>query len=263
MSSDAVPGQSKVLAGGNKDIRDGKAPNANMGEMVKQKWEATSRKNSFNRHTTQASSFVSENLTWSLSPKRQPVVTKEPQSERLSYTTTRYCFLRRTRLAERLEINNWRVLLRLLPLSTSQWPDRLKSKRNLYKQFIADFITTEEDIMKNETEPTFEDNPLSTEPGSKWNTFFKDEELRETIAKDVHRTHPSYSFFTQGTTYDVMKRMLFIFAKLNPGVSYIQGMNEVLAPLYYTFMTDTVKNSDIYPPASPSSPFTILTNQTM
>ena len=44
-----------------------------------------------------------------------------------------------------------------------------------------------------------------------------------------------------------MKRMLFIFAKLNPGVSYIQGMNEVLAPLYYTFMTDTVKNSDIYP----------------
>ena len=101
--------------------------------------------------------------------------------------------------------------------------------------------------MNNETEPTFEDNPLSTEPGSKWNTFFKDEELRETIAKDVHRTHPSYSFFTQGTTYDVMKRMLFIFAKLNPGVSYIQGMNEVLAPLYYTFMTDTVKNSDIYP----------------
>ena len=112
----------------------------------------------------------------------------------------------------------WRVLLGLLPLSTSQWPDRLKSKRNLYKQFIADFITTEEEIMKNETEPTFEDNPLSTEPGSKWNTFFKDEELRETIAKDVHRTHPSYSFFTQGITYDVMKRMLFIFAKLKTQV---------------------------------------------
>ncbi len=36
-----------------------------------------------------------------------------------------------------------------------------------------------------------------------------------------------------------MIRALFIFAKLNPGLTYIQGMNELLAPLYYTFSTDT------------------------
>lgn len=35
-----------------------------------------------------------------------------------------------------------------------------------------------------------------------------------------------------------MIRALFIFAKLNPGLTYIQGMNELLAPLYYTFSTD-------------------------
>jgi hypothetical protein len=35
-----------------------------------------------------------------------------------------------------------------------------------------------------------------------------------------------------------MIRALFIFAKLNPGLTYIQGMNELLAPLYYTFRTD-------------------------
>ena len=28
-----------------------------------------------------------------------------------------------------------------------------------------------------------------------------------------------------------MKRALFIFAKLNPGLRYVQGMNELLAPL--------------------------------
>ena len=32
-----------------------------------------------------------------------------------------------------------------------------------------------------------------------------------------------------------MKRLLFVFAKLNPGLTYVQGMNEVLAPLYYTY----------------------------
>ena len=35
-----------------------------------------------------------------------------------------------------------------------------------------------------------------------------------------------------------MKRALFIFAKLNPGLRYVQGMNELLAPLYYHFRTD-------------------------
>jgi hypothetical protein len=33
-------------------------------------------------------------------------------------------------------------------------------------------------------------------------------------------------------------RSLFIFAKLNPGIKYVQGMNEVLAPLLYIFRTD-------------------------
>ena len=33
-------------------------------------------------------------------------------------------------------------------------------------------------------------------------------------------------------------RALFIFAKLNTGVRYVQGMNEVYAPLYYVFKAD-------------------------
>jgi TBC1 domain family member 13 len=32
-----------------------------------------------------------------------------------------------------------------------------------------------------------------------------------------------------------MARILFIYAKLNPGIKYTQGMNEVLAVLYYCF----------------------------
>lgn len=36
-----------------------------------------------------------------------------------------------------------------------------------------------------------------------------------------------------------MKRALFIFAKLNPGLTYVQGMNELYAPLYYLFKRDT------------------------
>ena len=32
-----------------------------------------------------------------------------------------------------------------------------------------------------------------------------------------------------------MSRILFLYARLNPGVMYVQGMNEILATLYYCF----------------------------
>lgn len=38
--------------------------------------------------------------------------------------------------------------------------------------------------------------------------------------------------------YDVLSRLLFIYAKVNPGLCYVQGMNEILAPIYYALMTD-------------------------
>ena len=38
--------------------------------------------------------------------------------------------------------------------------------------------------------------------------------------------------------YDVLARILLLYAKLNRGVRYVQGMNELCAPLYYLFAQD-------------------------
>jgi len=35
--------------------------------------------------------------------------------------------------------------------------------------------------------------------------------------------------------WEVVERMLFIYAKLNPGQGYVQGMNEIIGPIYYVF----------------------------
>ena len=40
-----------------------------------------------------------------------------------------------------------------------------------------------------------------------------------------------------------IKRALLVYAKLNPGIKYIQGMNEIYAPIYYHFATDTNKDA--------------------
>lgn len=39
--------------------------------------------------------------------------------------------------------------------------------------------------------------------------------------------------------WEVVERILFIYAKLNPGLSYVQGMNEILGPIYYTLASDS------------------------
>ena len=134
---------------------------------------------------------------------------------------------------------SWRILLNLLPeKDKSLWPAALKRKRDMYREFCDDLILDQEELLKRgdgDDIDLSEDNPLSNTNGSKWNEYYKDEEVKETIAKDVHRTHPGYAFFG-GEVYTALKRMLFIFAKLNPGICYIQGMNEIMAPLYYVFM---------------------------
>lgn len=33
--------------------------------------------------------------------------------------------------------------------------------------------------------------------------------------------------------YDYISRILYVYAKLNPKIQYVQGMNEILAPIFY------------------------------
>lgn len=42
-----------------------------------------------------------------------------------------------------------------------------------------------------------------------------------------------------------MKNILLLFAKLNPEIRYVQGMNEVLAPLYYVLSTDHEEKNSV------------------
>ena len=58
--------------------------------------------------------------------------------------------------------------------------------------------------------------------------------MREIIWKDTDRTYIDIPFFSQHNK-QVLARMLYVFGTLNAGVRYIQGMNELLAPILYVF----------------------------
>jgi len=50
-----------------------------------------------------------------------------------------------------------------------------------------------------------------------------------------------YAPLTKGDEahWEVVERILFLYAKLNPGQGYVQGMNEIIGPIYYVFATDS------------------------
>lgn len=38
--------------------------------------------------------------------------------------------------------------------------------------------------------------------------------------------------------WEVVQRIVFLYAKLNPGQGYVQGMNEIIGPIYYVLGSD-------------------------
>jgi hypothetical protein len=157
----------------------------------------------------------------------------------------------------------WKLLLGYLLPDRGLWPTELAKKRSQYKNFKDELLMNPSEItlkldksptcdadekcesggMLSRSEITHGEHPLSLGKSSIWNKYFQDSEIIEQIDRDVKRTHPDMAFFSGDTPLaktnrEVMNNILVIFAKLNPGIRYVQGMNELLAPLFYTFRND-------------------------
>ena len=167
----------------------------------------------------------------------------------------------------------WKIALGYLSLNTDNWENDINKNRNLYnnykQKYMFDFLYFDLNKAKNE-------DPLSKKTKKNiWNNLFNDQELYQTIHKDILRTRSNMNFVsmpnnknnisseiiiekainkknqiniknsllnnnidTFETNADVMNRILFIYAKLHNDVCYIQGMNDLLAPIYYCFSND-------------------------
>lgn len=76
--------------------------------------------------------------------------------------------------------------------------------------------------------------------------IIKDKELIKQIELDLPRTQSNEPFFIlkpkgkkEQTHYEIIKRILYIYAKVNPKMKYTQGMNEICAVIYFALWKDT------------------------
>ena len=86
---------------------------------------------------------------------------------------------------------------------------------------------------------------MNNTSNSIWQGYFKSHQLYEIIEKDLKRTRNEEPFFQKQsktnpkeTNLEVLKRILFIFAQKYPDICYVQGLNEILATIFYCFSID-------------------------
>ncbi|CAD5234663.1 unnamed protein product [Bursaphelenchus xylophilus] len=162
----------------------------------------------------------------------------------------------------------WRLFLGFLPKERQEWHAVLTKQRADYKALVTNMI--EAHIECSEEGPV--DHPLSDGKDSQWAKFFADNDVLIQIDKDVRRLRPEIDFFQRISHYplkegqklsarlntldnngepveqpngeyhwQVVERILFIYSKVNPGIKYVQGMNEIIGPIYYVFASDPDK----------------------
>ena len=97
---------------------------------------------------------------------------------------------------------------------------------------------------KPPVQPKTNTNTIEHDEEYKWNQFFENAALLDEIRKDVVRTHPDLHFFLEPEDnlgqrrYAALERILFVWAKLNRGVRYVQGMNEIVGTIYFVLAND-------------------------
>ena len=161
----------------------------------------------------------------------------------------------------------WKINFDYLPYDTKQWGTFLISKRTAYKKYrthVFEKLEKELELYKDYDKMSEEEKKDVDKKSHKL--------VLEEICKDTNRTHSEMNFFVKpidnkntftekeilelvenkrnctlkniNDTYkinivlthaDLLSRILFIYSKFEPEVSYVQGMNEILAPIYYKY----------------------------
>eukprot|EP01028_Stygiella_incarcerata_P005877 TRINITY_DN2429_c0_g1_i1.p1 TRINITY_DN2429_c0_g1~~TRINITY_DN2429_c0_g1_i1.p1 ORF type:complete len:550 (-),score=194.19 TRINITY_DN2429_c0_g1_i1:144-1793(-) len=149
----------------------------------------------------------------------------------------------------------WKVFLKLFDASKpfEEWGRLLSLKRKRYrdfkKRYLVDPRSPGEDTDDDEEEAEVDlevENPLSLEESSSWTQYFQTEQLQDEIKQDLERLHPGDDFFGREDVQEMMLRVLTVWCRHNPSLSYRQGMHELLSFLLFACHSETWVEDESY-----------------
>lgn len=109
----------------------------------------------------------------------------------------------------------WRLLLDYMPSSSARRAETLARKRQVYKDVVAQH---------------YEGQPTAS--GER-----EDATMRQ-ISVDIPRTSPGLSLFHVGEIQAALERILYVWASRHPSSGYVQGMNDIVTPFFFVFLSE-------------------------
>ncbi|KAK9453568.1 rab-GTPase-TBC domain-containing protein [Dipodascopsis uninucleata] len=150
----------------------------------------------------------------------------------------------------------WKLFLLLPDIQQDTWGDTIEKERDNYaelkRRFLSLHLKRSQETNGETGEEDFEDlnvvNPLSEDDSNPWTTYWKDEEMRKEILQDIERIFPDIDYFREEDIQRKLLDILFIYCKENPDAKYLQGMHEILAPIFWVISMDSVDEENIQIP---------------
>nr|POF15228.1 tbc1 domain family member 5 [Quercus suber] len=133
----------------------------------------------------------------------------------------------------------WKAFLLFGSVETTTWAKTLLSSRSAYNSLRMHFLR----LLEHENEVSADEGSFGEDSAqtSLKEAHRHDQELRAEILQDVERCLPEILYFRQADTQKLMTDILFVFCKLNPDISYRQGMHELLAPILWVVEKDAIE----------------------
>eukprot|EP00927_Polykrikos_kofoidii_P019033 TRINITY_DN18871_c0_g1_i3.p1 TRINITY_DN18871_c0_g1~~TRINITY_DN18871_c0_g1_i3.p1 ORF type:complete len:799 (-),score=175.84 TRINITY_DN18871_c0_g1_i3:77-2473(-) len=140
----------------------------------------------------------------------------------------------------------WRVLLGCLPIARhSEWNAIAGEKRALYAGYKRDLLIVSDDFTVSATKEAPGRAEDFGADGTR--TIMGPEKVLQEIRMDVARTRlqcDDHFRRPRNVTEASLVAILFVYARLNPGVRYTQGMNEVAAIIFYVMTSGAPEQQD-------------------
>ena len=87
------------------------------------------------------------------------------------------------------------------------------------------------------SKPVFDDTEMKNE--DLLNLIQQKKDITYNNFKEIYGKGQNFLKYNKNETHaDVIERILYIYSKLNKDVNYVQGMNELIAPIYFSFFID-------------------------
>lgn len=121
----------------------------------------------------------------------------------------------------------WKLLLDYLPTDQEMQRETIGRKRGEYKDMVMHYFEKVQYLSVAEVKSVGE------------MSAYEKKSMKQ-IQIDVYRTQPDLKLFSTSYIQVMMIRILFIWSMRHPASGYVQGINDLAAPLILVFLTEYV-----------------------